>query len=64
MKYNHYLPTTTDLQYAPVTSVDVKRSFSKYKNILTDRRTKMTPNHTEHMKQNIVVNCFLKRELS
>ncbi|KAF0764256.1 Dimer Tnp hAT domain-containing protein [Aphis craccivora] len=40
----------TDLQYASVTSVDVERSFSTYKNILTDRRTSMTP---EHMEQNI-----------
>ncbi|KAF0764255.1 DUF659 domain-containing protein [Aphis craccivora] len=47
----------TDLQYAPVTSVDVERSFSTYKNILTDRRTSMTP---EHMEQNIVINCFQK----
>jgi len=47
----------TDLQYAPVTSVDVERSFSTYKIILTNRRTSMTP---EHMERNIVVNCFLK----
>lgn len=55
---NFWPAMITDLQYAPVTSVDVERSFSTYKNILTDRRTSMTP---EHMKQNIVVNCFLKR---
>ena len=47
----------TDLQNAPVTSVDVERSFSTYKNILTDRRTNMTP---EHMEQNIVANYFQK----
>ncbi|XP_060837117.1 uncharacterized protein LOC132919483 [Rhopalosiphum padi] len=59
---DNFSPTmVTDLQYAPVTSVDVERSFSTYKNILTDRRTKMTP---EHMEQNIVVNCFQKGELS
>jgi len=42
----------TDLQNAPVTSVDVERSFSAYKNILTDYRTNMIP---EHIEQNIVV---------
>jgi len=45
----------TDLQHVPVISVDVERAFSTYKNILADRRTKMTPEHTE---QNTVVNCF------
>ena len=45
----NYSPTmVADLQYSPVTSVDVERSFSIYKNILTNRRTKMT---TEHMEQ-------------
>jgi len=59
---DNILPTmVTNLKYAPVTSVDVERSFSTYKNILTNHRTKMTP---EHMEQNIVVNCFQKGELS
>jgi len=54
---NFSLAMITDLQYTLVTSVEVKRSFSTYKNILTDRHTNMTP---EHMEQNIVVNCFQK----
>ncbi|XP_050548459.1 uncharacterized protein LOC126910114 [Daktulosphaira vitifoliae] len=58
----NFPPTVvTDFQYAPVTSVDVERSFSTYKNILSDRRTKMTP---ENMEMNIVVNCFQRGEFS
>jgi hypothetical protein len=52
----NYSPTmVADLQYSPVTSVDVERSFSIYKNIFTNQRTKMTP---EHIKQYIVINCY------
>jgi len=35
----------TDLQYAPVTSVNIEHSFSVYKNILTDCRTNDTRAH-------------------
>jgi hypothetical protein len=35
-------------KYAPVTSVDVERSFSTYKNILSDRRTSFTPENLEY----------------
>ena len=28
--------------YAPLTAVDVERSFSAYKNLLTDRRNRLT----------------------
>lgn len=53
---NNFSPAMiTDLQHSPMTSVNVERSFSTYKNILTDRRTNMTPGN---MEQNIVVNCF------
>ena len=34
-------------KYASLTSCDVERSFSIYKNILTDRRTSLTPEHLE-----------------
>lgn len=44
-----------DMKNAPLTSVDVERSFSLYKYILTDRRTNLTP---EHMEQYIIVNSF------
>jgi len=38
---DNFSPTTvTDLQLAPVTSTDVERSFSTFKNICKDRRTK------------------------
>lgn len=30
------------MNYAPITSVDVKRSFSMYKNILSDNRISFT----------------------
>jgi len=46
-----------DTKNAPLTSVDVERSFSLYKYILTDRRTSLTP---EHMEQYIIVNSFHK----
>ena len=39
-------------KYCPVTSMDVKRSFSAYK--LTDKRHKRSP---EHMEKLIVVYC-------
>lgn len=44
-------------KYAPITSVDVERSFSAYKNILTDRRHNLT---MEHLEQYLVVSCFRK----
>jgi hypothetical protein len=46
------------LKYAPMTSCDVERSFSIYKNILTDNRTKFTP---ENLEKYIITNCE-KRE--
>lgn len=42
---NYSSAMVANLQYSPVTSVDVERSFSIYKNIITNRRTKMTPEH-------------------
>ena len=42
------------LRYAPMTSCDVERSFSVYKNILTDRRTNFTEYNLEMY---IVCNC-------
>lgn len=35
------------LKYAPVTSCDVERSFSKFKEILSDRRHNLLPNNIE-----------------
>jgi len=49
--------SVTNMKYAPLTSVDVERSFSLYKHILSDRRTNMTP---EHMEKYIIVNSFYK----
>ncbi|KAL4084712.1 hypothetical protein QTP88_027634 [Uroleucon formosanum] len=45
------------MKYTPLTSVDVERSFSLYKHILSDRRTNTTP---EHMEKYIIVNSFYK----
>lgn len=42
-------------KYCPVTSVDVERSFSNYKNILTDRRHNLT---TENLEKYLIVNCY------
>ena len=45
----------TDLKNAPTTSVDVERSFSIYKTIITDRRTNFTP---ENLEKYIIVHSF------
>jgi hypothetical protein len=41
-------------KYCPVTSVNVERSFSAYKLILTDKLHKLSP---EHMEKQIGVYC-------
>lgn len=38
-----------------VTSVDVERSFSTYKNILNDRKHNLT---TEHLEEYLIVNVY------
>ena len=43
-----------EFKYCPVTSVDVERSFSAYKLILTDKRQKFNPEHLEKL---MVVYC-------
>lgn len=45
------------LKFAPITSCDVERSFSVYKNILTDKRRNLTENNLEML---LVVNCAKK----
>jgi hypothetical protein len=44
-----------NFKYAPITSVDVERSFSVFKNILTDRRHNFKMDNLEH---HLVINCF------
>jgi hypothetical protein len=44
------------LKYCLITSCDVERSFSIYKNIFTDRRTSFT---MENLEQYIVVHYYL-----
>ncbi|KAH6932726.1 hypothetical protein HPB50_009047 [Hyalomma asiaticum] len=44
-----------DYKYAPLTSVDVERSFSAYKQILTERRHNFKP---EHLEMVLVCHCF------
>nr|CAD2165197.1 unnamed protein product [Meloidogyne enterolobii] len=41
-------------KYAPITSVDVERSFSVYKTILADNRTRFTP---ENLEMYLISNC-------
>lgn len=41
-------------KYAPLSFVDAKRSFSKYKNMLSDNRHKFT---IENMKNFLIVQC-------
>lgn len=43
------------MKFAPITSVDVERSFSTYKMILTEKRTNMTP---QNMEKYIVINSY------
>ena len=43
--FEHQLKTL----YTPLVSVDVERSFSKYKQLLTDRRTGFTQENIEKM---------------
>jgi len=43
-------------KFAPLVSVDVERSFSKYKEILSDKRQNMTTKTIEHLN----VTCFNK----
>jgi hypothetical protein len=47
-------------EYVPLVSVDVERSFSQYKNILTDNRQRLLP---DNLKMNIIIqfNSFLKK---
>ena len=46
-------------RYAPLVSVEVERSFSKYEDILSDKRHNMTLKTIEHM--NIICfNAFLR----
>ena len=42
-------------KYAPITSVDVERSFSIYKTILTNRRQSFTK---ENIEKYIILNCY------
>ncbi len=52
--FEHKLKTL----YAPLDSIDIERSFSKYKQLLTDRRTGFTQ---ENIKKMLVIqfNSFL-----
>ena len=43
------------LKYAPITSVEVERSFSIYKHMFTDRRHNFL---IENFEKHLVVNCF------
>lgn len=49
------------LKYAPITSVDVERSFSAYKNILSDRRHNFTMASIE---QHLIISCFKQEQES
>lgn len=46
-----------DMKFAPLTSVDVERSFSLYKHILSDKRTNMSVDNKEKY---IIVNSYNK----
>lgn len=42
------------MKFAPITSCDVERSFSAYKNILSDKRQNFSPNN---LNQLLVIYC-------
>lgn len=48
------------LKFAPITSVDVERSFSRYKNILRPNRRRFT---FDNLKKYMIVNCFVDEEV-
>lgn len=48
----------TALKNAPITSVDVERSFSSYKHILSDRRQNFLP---ENIEKHLIINCYANR---
>ena len=43
-----------NIKYAPLTSVEVERSFSALKNLLTDKRTSLSD---ENLEQLLVIQC-------
>lgn len=45
------------MKFAPLQSCDVERSFSIYKNILTDNRTNFTP---ENLEMYLICNCEIR----
>ncbi|XP_016655804.1 uncharacterized protein LOC107882241 isoform X1 [Acyrthosiphon pisum] len=53
---NLNLDNYLSMKYAPITSVDVERSFSMYKNILTSNRNRFTE---DNLSKYMVVNFFL-----
>jgi hypothetical protein len=54
----HFTPSVVaDMKFAPLTSVDVERSFSHYKHILSDRRTNMS---SENIEKYIIINLYNK----
>jgi len=46
------------LKYCPITSVDVERSFSQFKNVFTERRHGFTE---ENLAKHVICNCFYGR---
>jgi hypothetical protein len=64
-KYDEFHDTTpTDLasfKFAPIVSCDVERSFSDYKNLLTDNRRSFS---LDHLKMHLVTSAFVRRNNS
>jgi hypothetical protein len=45
----------SSLKYAPITSVDVERTFSSYKNILSGRRQKLS---VKNLEKHLIINWY------
>jgi hypothetical protein len=48
----------SSLKYAPNTSVDVERTFSTYKNILSDRRQKFS---VQNLEKHLIINWYINK---
>jgi hypothetical protein len=54
IKIDYSIDEISCFKYAPITSCDVERSFSKYESVLSDRREGFT---VENLKYVLILNC-------
>lgn len=49
LEYGHFVEAAVKALWIPLSNVDSERSFSAYSNIMSDRRTALTPSNMEVM---------------